>query len=214
MTIAINTGTNSAFADYNDLVGNLRLWLDRSDLDPLIPTFISLAEGYLNRVLRVPDMEAAIMPTVTNGRFALPDDCLQVRSVRCGGVALEAYSPSGLLDTFGAALGTAGGYAIAGRTVTIAPASTLPVQLAYWQRIPQLTVNAPSNWLLIDHSDVYFYGALLSAETYIDNPGKVEQWRGAFEAAVDQVQTAGSKAQYGGPIRMRVNVRQFPGVRA
>ncbi len=215
MTIAIDIGTSSAIADYSDLVDKVKLFLDRgSELDQLIPTFITLAEGYLNRVLRVPDMEANGTAVVINGTFPLPDDFLQMRGVRCGGLALEGYSPATLLDTFGGMAGVAGGYAISGRTVMVAPVSAAPVTFTYWRRIPKLTLNTPSNWLLTTNSDIYLYGALLSAETYIDNPERVEQWRGAFEASVDQLQIAGSKAQFGGPIRMRSGVRQMSGVRA
>ncbi len=215
MAIAIDIGTSSAIADYSDLVDKARLWLDRgSELDQLIPTFILLAEGYLNRVLRVPDMEATVSPIVTDGLFQLPEDFLQMRNVRCGGRVLESYSPAELDNVWAGMVGNAYGYAISGRMVRLGPVSGLPVTMSYWQRIPKLTLSTPSNWLLDRHSDIYLYGSLLSAETYIDNPDRVNQWRGAFEAAVDQLQVAGSKAQFGGPIRMRSTVHQVRGVRA
>lgn len=215
MSIALNLGSDAALADYSDLVDKTKLWLDRgSELDVLIPTFIALAEAYLNRTLRTPEMEALAAPPVANGGFRLPADCVQVRGLTSAGRPLTQLSPAQIAASYGALAGIPRAYAIKGRDVSIAPTANEPCELSYWQRIPALTINTPSNWLLDAHADVYLYGTLASAVGYIDEPESLAQWTGAFEGAVQQVVEASGKARWGGPIVMRSGIASLRGVRA
>lgn len=218
MTVALNLGSYADISDYSSLVEKLKLWLDRgSDLDAQIPTFISLIEPYLNRTLRTPDMEATTFPVITAGGFSLPPDCLAVRSLSMNGVPLDAMAPGQMAGAYGTPAGIITGcpraYAISGRAVSIAPVSAGTAALSYWQRIPALTIAAPTNWLLTAHPDVYLYGALAQADGYIENPERAAQWTGLFEAAVQSVTDAAGKARWGGPIRARATT-QVRGVRA
>ena len=215
MTVALDLGNLSAISDYSDLVSKIKLWLDRgSDLDPFIPTFITLAEGYLNRVLRVPDMETTIAPTTISGAFTLPDDVIAIRGVWVAGRPLQASSPEEMATLYGAREGYATIYSIVGRQVSIAPIDTGAVKVIYWQRIPALTINNPTNWLLNYHSDIYLYGALVQAEAYIDNPERVAQWQVAFDGCVDQLINLGNRQKYGGPIVARAGPARIAGIRA
>lgn len=215
MSIALDLGTTGVISDYSDLIEKARLWLDRgTELDPLMPSFIALAESYMNRTLRTPEMEAIANPVQENGAFGLPDDYLALRGVSASGYPLVAMSPASLAHTYGDLAGCPRGYALQGRQVTVAPVGDEALQLAYWQRIPALTLNNPTNWVLDLNSDIYLYGTLASAETYIDNPARVAQWRGAFEGAIDQLVQSSSKARWGGPITARHGVRRIRGARA
>jgi len=212
MAVALDLGNYGAISDYSGLVTQAKLWLDRgSELDGLIPSFVALAEGYLNRTLRTPEMENIAAPTMVDGVFPLPADFLAMRGLTVGGRPLDAVSPALLADTYGALAGYSRAYAISGRQVRVAPYSSDPVSLSYWQRIPALNLNQPNNWLLDGHSDIYLYGTLLSAETYIDNPDRVAQWRAAFEGAVEQLVEASNKARWGGPIVARPGVLRVRG---
>lgn len=220
MTVALNLGSYSDISDYSSLVEKIQLWMDRgSDLDAQLPTFISLIEPYLNRTLRTPEMEAVTYPALVNGGFTLPADCLAVRSVGMNGRTLDTMSPGELAQAYGTPAGILTGwpkaYAITGRAVAIGPVGgpMTNATLVYWQRIPNLTLAAPTNWLLTTHPDVYLYGALAQAAGYIDNPDGVAKWSTLFQAAVDSVTEQASKARWGGPIRQRA-VAQVRGVRA
>jgi hypothetical protein len=215
MSIALNIGFSGVISDYSDLLDKTRLWLDRgTKLDALMPSFIALAESYMNRTLRTPEMEAIYNPVAITGAFTLPDDFLALRSLTAKGEPLQAMSPSTLAHAFGTLTGIPRGYAISGRSVKIAPLGTDALELAYWQRIPPLTLNSPTNWVLDLNSDLYLYGTLLSAETYIDNPSRIAQWQAAFEGAVDQLVRSSSKARWGGPIVARSGVVRVRGARA
>ena len=68
-----------------------------------------------------------------------------------------------------------------------APDTSYVVTLVYWQKVPNLTSGAPSNWLLADHPDVYFHGVLAHAhEEYFDEKNAATQAT-LFDAAIQKV---------------------------
>jgi hypothetical protein len=215
VTVALDLGAYSDIADYPGLIDKVRLWLDRGDeLNPYLPTFIMLAESYLNRTLRTPEMEAYTSVPVVGGLARLPLDCLEVRGISVGERPLQATSPANLARDYRGLAGAPLSYAIRGRDLLLAPTSDDALDLTYWQRIPALTLNAPVNWLLDGHPDIYLYGSLAAASGYIDDPEKLGQWQAAFEGAVEQLRDAGNRARWGGPIVARSGVQQFRRVRA
>lgn len=226
MTVALDLGSYSDISDYASLVAKARLWLDRgNELDDLIGTFVANAEGYLNRVLRAPEMEAFATPVTTLGAFTLPADCLQVRELTAGGRPLASTSPGALAQTYTAITGVTGttgaimsgcarAYAISGVQVQVAPVSTEALGLLYWQRIPRLSLVQPTNWLLDTHPDIYLYGTLFQANTYIADADAAAGWSAVFEGAVDQLVQVGKKARWGGPIVARAGPSSVRGIRA
>ena len=64
--------------NYSELKSEIGDWLNRSDLDAVIPTFISLAEVGLERVLRVRQMLDRANATIDTQYSALPSTFLEV----------------------------------------------------------------------------------------------------------------------------------------
>jgi hypothetical protein len=56
-------------------------WLNRSDLTSVIPTFISLAEAGMERVLRTGQMMTRANATIDTQYGAVPADFLEVQGV-------------------------------------------------------------------------------------------------------------------------------------
>lgn len=209
MTIALDLGGYGDISDYSSLVEKIRLWLDRgSELDEQIPTFISLLEDYLNDMLRTPDMEAVGPVSAIDGTFKLPLDFEQMRGLTYNGRPLASTSPEQLATRFGELPGIPSEYAISGRNVLIAPRATGTLILSYYQRIPRLNLNNPINWLIDRRPAIYLYGALATAEGYIENPERAAQWGGLFEASVERYANASTKARHSGPMVMRSPVRE------
>jgi hypothetical protein len=80
---------------YEDLVDDVRQFLNRKDLDEYIPRFIMLAESDLFRRLRATCNEALVTYTEAYagypiiGAVRLPDGCLELKSVIYNGVPLK-----------------------------------------------------------------------------------------------------------------------------
>lgn len=83
---------------YEDLVHDVRQFLNRKDLDEYIPRFIMLAESDLFRRLRATCNEALVTYTEAYagypiiGAVRLPDGCLELKSVIYNGIPLKYVS--------------------------------------------------------------------------------------------------------------------------
>lgn len=83
---------------YNDLVNDIRSFLNRKDIDSQIPRFIMLAESDLFRRLRATSNEKTTMYHAdevgypVHASVRLPDTCLELKSVIFNGVALKYIS--------------------------------------------------------------------------------------------------------------------------
>ncbi len=201
-----------ALGSYSELLTSLALWLDRDDLTAMLPEFIALNEARLNRLLRDPAMEASATSTVSSGTVALPTDCLQLRKVTIDDRAVPAFSPQQLHAAYGdSAYTSVLGYAVSGQEIILlpAPSASIDVVVDYYQKIPALTSVNTTNWLLTAHPDLYLYGTLCMAEAFVDNPDRVNVWKGAWDAALDEVIAQGNKQRLpAGPLVMRPAVTE------
>ena len=81
---------------YNDLLNDVRAFLNRKDLDP-IPRFIMLAEQDLFRRLRATCNETTVTYTADsvgypiNAAVRLPDSALELKSVIYDGIRFSTY---------------------------------------------------------------------------------------------------------------------------
>ena len=203
MAVAFAIIVPGSIGDYSALVEKVALWLDRDDLQQRAPDFIALAEARWNRLLRTPEMEMGRVTLEAGEKVTLPVDFLQARSIYLEGAPdrpLRAMSPNALAVGYSGRPGIPAAYAIAGRELRLAPPprESVMVSLDYYQRIPSLSVNTPSNWLLESHPDIYLYGALIQAEAYINNDERIGLWKQAHDEALSELMAAGRKARWGG----------------
>lgn len=184
-----------ALANYGELVEELESFLNRTDLTPRIPTFIALFEARMNRILRVPDMEATSYAPATEERIDLPADFLSLRELRVDGYSIPPFAPQDLHETFRTSSGMVQGYSIQGLELLLLPApSDSEVRISYYQRIPALTESNPTNWLLTKHPDAYLYGVLCEAKAHIVDTDLALSWKLAWDEVLSEMQLAGVKA--------------------
>lgn len=192
-----------ALSTYSELQTSVTNFINRDDLTSLIPDFITLAEAHFNRSLRVPQMENSATSTLSGETLALPADFLAVRSMfldRDPRVELD-FVPYGTLRTQYAstATGMPVVYTIAdgGFYFGPAPGDSYTLHMVYWQEIPALSVSNTSNWLLASHPDVYLYGSLVHAASYIRDDSALAQYVTITERLLDEINADGRKRQAG-----------------
>lgn len=191
-----------ALNSYTDLLSEITDWLDE-DLASKADTFIRMAEARFNRLLRTPEMETPLTLEASDESTPLPTDFLQMKAMWIDGdykiplngtsfANLNASGPAGLPTT----------YAIVGTSLYLGPIPDDVYDLAgvYYQTIPPLTVNAPTNWLLAAHPDLYLYGCLTMAELRGWNDTRLPLLKSALDEAMGQIQMAGTKRRFGGPL--------------
>ena len=214
MGITLDVLDPGAIGTYDDLVGMVGNWLDRDDLTDRIPEFVSLLEGRLNRLLRTVMQVTSATWAVTGETYALPDDFRRMRSLYPAGQPNFILSEVASHELPGLASlnnPVTRAYAIEGRVLRFADAATAdnPVTLSatYWRRIPPLGTFQPVNWLLLEHPDIYLWGALQQAATYIRDPEAIDTCKAYLDEAIAELRQMSAGDQYGGPISPRVAVQ-------
>lgn len=195
---------------WTDLKAELALWIDRDDLAARIPVFIALAERKFNRVLRVPEMEATATLSLNAPTVILPADFLAMRSIHIASdpkIVLEQMGLDALRNRYAdAATGKPRHFAIQAGTLVLGPApdSAWPAAMTYFQAIAALGPGQASNWLLAGHPDIYLYGSLIMAESYMVNDGRIAVWKLALEEALEELRRQGHRKSWGAaPLRVR-----------
>jgi hypothetical protein len=72
------------------------------------------------------------------------------------------------------------------------------VHITYYKRIPGLSESTTRNWLCDDHPDIYLYGALASAESWLKNDPRIAIWKSVAGESLDDLMALDEKAKYDG----------------
>lgn len=89
-----------ALATYTELKASVANYLNRSDLTSIIPDFISLTEGKLNRDLLLRSSVVRAETTTTSGTayYNLPSDIIQLKISHMMALAQAVLYPTCLLN--------------------------------------------------------------------------------------------------------------------
>lgn len=184
-----------AFGDYTQLQAEIQSFLwDRTDVVAKIPTFITLAEAEMKRLLKTQQavVSRPMALSAGNGVGGLPGASRKIRSV-----VLNEISGNGTFELDYATPEAMAGYnfvnparprfyTIEGDRLRILP---LPDQ-AYTGTVHYRSVFDPladtntTNWVLEQHPDIYLSGALKYAKMWLIDQD--QDWGSVFYGAIDQ----------------------------
>ena len=199
-------------ASYSDLTSTISSYLARSDLDSIIPTFISLAEQRLRRELRMRQMLVTAQATTTGGdsTVGLPSDYLEMRDV--------VGNPNGQLsyespNTFykrntSTESGTPKHFTVLAAEIQLAPIpdGAYGLQMLYYDQPAFLSSTNASNVFLAYCPDALLYAALGEAEPYLMNDARLQTWGALYERAINAIAVADQSGEYSGqPMSMSFN---------
>ena len=210
----------STYAELQTAVAN---WLDRDDLTDRIPEFIALAEAKMNRRLRISLMEnisTAIstvggqrdysLPTGFNGmrEFHLTTNPLTPLSYLTPEMMnrMWAGSTSGKPRAF--TLFSDGGT----RKIKLGPAPDVvyTTSMLYLKKIDNLSVANPTETMLTENPDIYLYGALLEAEPFLMNDGRIQTWGSLLLEAAKALQERDTFDRHSGSELRVMNTGGYP----
>jgi len=200
-----------AISNYINLQTSIADFLNRDDLTDVIPTFIDMAEGQINRDVRHWKMETVAMQSVIDDFVRLPTDWLETKNVQyypdindsTKFHPLEYLSQNALDErkmnsenmigepqyyTFSVNLGTAQ-YILFPQPKA---RSDHKIVLSYLQKLNL----SSTNWLLTDYPDVYLYGSLIHAAIYLKDDERLALFSQMYGAAVQRVNAASQDAEY------------------
>lgn len=172
-------------------------------------SWIALHEAGLNRTLRDRMMVQEATATLVDGRIKLPPDWREVQSFECNGRPLDPLTPAyaDQVQREGR-LTKPMGFVIVGKNLEIVPATSepLPIKMVYYRRVPALTPEAPSNWLLEEHPDCYLYGSLIHSAPYLRDDERIATWGQLSGAIVESMLQASERARFSGS-RLKTRAR-------
>jgi hypothetical protein len=141
-----------------------------------------------------------------SGSFEIPSDFLQARRVTWSGsptIELDYVHPSYLYaNSPTSAEGTPSIYTIENDELNVRPVSDTPIDLSYWQKVPALSDDNTTNWLLTAHPDLYLFGSLVEAQMFTVDPEQAAIWKARRDEVFDEIASLGRKSQGGGAVRV------------
>lgn len=205
-----------AISTYTNLKSTIADFLNRSDLDSVIPTFIDLAEAQMNRDIRHWEMENLVSGQQTQGDkyMQVPADWLEtIRFIVTtdNPSTLELAALSAIADkrqNTNDAAGTPRFYAHVRGEFELFPTpdEDTDFELLYYQKIPALSDSNTTNWLLDYAPDVYLYGSLLHSAPYLKDDDRLNLWAQMYSAAVVQLNAQSERVKNSGS-GIRLNIR-------
>jgi hypothetical protein len=166
--------------------------------------WIALFEAQANRELDTREMSASSSYELSSEEMALPCDFAGVKSLRIDGspaVPLE-YVP---IEVFDGAFGTGKPtrYSITDRLVfDPVPDASYTIRLRYRKRLPALSAQCTTNWLLRKHPDAYLYGALSQALIYFRDDER-QVIRDAYASALVAIEEDDKRTAYPSTLNAR-----------
>jgi hypothetical protein len=191
-----------SLSTYTELKTSLANWLHRSDLANVIPDFITVCEADFNRRLRIAQMEVRSTASFDEAYEDLPEDFLELREVKVTSDpirSLKYLTPQVMTESYPTlSSGIPEFYTIVDTQIRVNRLPTSTVEIAYYIRIPALTDVATTNWVLLNHPDLYLYGSLAASEPFLKNDARMLMWKGLYEAALKQIDEADKRARWSG----------------
>jgi hypothetical protein len=181
-----------AFANYTELQAEIRSFLwDRTDVVSKIPTFITLAEAEMKRLLRTQQVVQTQPYTVSSGIASIPCNGRQILAIKLthpdsvGTFDLDYETPEQASQRNYFAPARPRFYTIEGGLVRLFPTPDRDYEgtIVYRSVFCALSGSNRSNWVLEMHPDIYLAGALKWAKAWLIDSD--QDWSGPFYGAID-----------------------------
>jgi hypothetical protein len=199
-----------ALSTFSELKSTIEDWKHRSGLTGVTPDFISLCEADFNRRLRIATMEERASATFNEGYEDVPTDFLEMREIKVNASpvrSLKYMTPQQMTEFYPTTgSGTPEFYTLVDNTIRVSSIPEDEVEISYYVRIPALSDDEPTNWMLTNHPDLYLNGTMFFAEAYVLNDKRALGWKAMYEMVLKQIDDADKKARWsGGTLQMRVS---------
>lgn len=178
-------------------------FMHRTGLTDRFNDFLVLAEERINRIVRCREMETTLAPTaIASNTIAVPAGTVGVKSLWLSGYESSPLKamPLNRLRQQGTE-GIAASYAWVGSSFHFDGSGTVTGVL--YAKVPALTSSASTNWLLTAHPSAYLWGVITEACVFVLDDARAAAADARFLAAVREINAAGQRDVYSGPLTVR-----------
>lgn len=208
-----------SLATYSNLQTAMLDWMGRTgDASPMasrVTDCIALFEARVRREFRYRQMLGTQILAVANQYVDLPTDFLEMKNIYLQTTPTTELKEVGIdairLLFNEASLNVPSHFAIVGSQILFAPvpAGAYSAQITYYS-FTGLSNSAPTNWLLTSYPDVYLFGALVEAQSFVSNANAVVAWEARYTKAVGEMNAADMRAQLGPSAQMVADLAMTP----
>ena len=203
-----------AISNYTNLQTGIADFLNRDDLTSVIPTFIDLAQGQINRDVRHWKMETTAQQAVGDDYAYMPDGWLEIKNAQyypdindytkfspLEYLSQNAFderkmnSENKIGDPKYYTLSALDGSALMMLFPQPKASNDDRVNLSYLKSFDLGDSNS-SNWLIEDFPDVYLYGSLIHAAIYLKDDERLALFSQMYGAAVQRVNASSDESEY------------------
>lgn len=176
--------------------------------------WIVLHEARANRVLRDRNMVVRATASLIDGHIKLPNDWKEAVQVQMNDGQVKPRPLTLVTQEYAdkvraeKRLVEPAHYCIVGKYLEVVPYATngAQIEMAYYKGVPALAADGESNWLLQEHPDYYFYGALVHSAPYLRDDERIGTWATFAQTAQDEMLAAAERARFSGS-RLKTRAR-------
>lgn len=184
--------------------------LNRQDLTSVIPNFIQLAEADIARKVKHWKQEKRVTLALDEAQETLPSDWIETLNMYLDDGTPVLYTPISELardKLQNPALGKPVRYSINAGELDFYPEpdATYNLTMVYRARVPELSTEYNTNWILNDYPDLYLYGSLVHSAPYLQDDDRLGLWLGLKEDAINSLNNDSNTGKHSGtPLKMRI----------
>ena len=190
------------YAELKTAIGN---YLNRSDLDSMMDTFIQQTEAELNRKVRDKKMIKRATATFDSQYTATPTDWLEAINVEITSGDFQPLFQLSIesLDVYRHSITNIAGkpkyFSLVDDSIEVAPTpdASYTVQLTYYASIPSLNSTNTTNFISTTWPDIYLYGCLRTASLYLMDDDRAAGFTRLFDKALEELRMAQEAAAFG-----------------
>lgn len=180
-------------------------YMKRKDLNALIPTFIGLAEEWLDETIYTLARETSYVFTPLQPVNPLPSDYKRIIRVYGNGELLDPFPTDFDSSYAGGTIPAIGnGYQLINNNIVLSLPQLVKVQIDYYAILEGLSDTNVSNWLFEDSPNTYLWGSLVQAAIYMRDTNLQTVWDSLLQRSLGTYTDDDAKARYAdGPLTMR-----------
>jgi hypothetical protein len=200
--------------NYTEIKDTALGYADRADSEVTsrIDLFLKMVESRINRKIESQESVTTVQTALVDNVFeyTLPTDFRELQDIKIVNLDNENYSyPLTLstperITTFRMDGSDQRLFAIMGNSVQICSNPydadlNLVLEITYKQKVPALTSVATSNWVSLNHPDVYVFGLLVEINAFIKNADATMMWDQRFNTTLDEIDVQDTRYRWSGP---------------
>lgn len=200
--------------NYSEILSACTAYADRQDIevDAALDLFVIMSESRMNRVLKTRKQSVRTTTPVFDvfEYYPLPVDYAGMRDIQInvpsatGGVGktvpLTYISPISMNAKKGMDVGSKIYYSIIADQIQLypPPAQGCSLELLYFQRVPNLTSDNPTNWMSDLNPDIYISGITAEIEIFAKNYEISKLWYERMSIAINELEESDEIERWSG----------------